>query len=218
MDLATVDHLLTTTRAVRRRMDFTRPVEPELIDECLEIAIQAPSGSNVQDWHFLVVTDDEPRRAIAGLYERAWKEIAAPRLRDLGADDPQAEAYARVISSATYLAEHINDVPAFVIPCIRRRLEGASLVAQAAGWGSILPAAWSFMLAARSRGLGTVWTTIHLYHEREAASALGVPDDVSQVALIPVAYFTYFTGEDFKPAPRLPLAEVRSRNRWGQAS
>ncbi len=139
MDLATVDHLLTTTRAVRRRMDFTRPVEPELIDECLEIAIQAPSGSNVQDWHFLVVTDDEPRRAIAGLYERAWKEIAAPRLRDLGADDPQAEAYARVISSATYLAEHIHDVPAFVIPCIRRRFEGASLVAQASAWGSILP-------------------------------------------------------------------------------
>ena len=212
MDLATVDQLLTTTRAVRRRMDFARPVAPELIDECLEIALQAPSASNAQDWHFLVVTDEEPRRALADLYARAWQERVAPHV---GAGGTRSEAYPRVFASAGYLAERIHDVPAFVIPCIRRRLEGAPLVAQASAWGSILPAAWSFMLAARSRGLGPVWTTIHLFHEQEAAAALGVPDDVSQVALIPVAYFT---GDDFQPAPRLPLAEVRSRNRWGRQS
>ena len=209
------DELLTTTRAVRRRLDFTRPVERAVIEECLTIAQQAPTGSNRQRWHFVVVTDPAKRAALAELYRRAWDvyltmPTAAPNLRF---DDPGRDAVQqRVASSAQYLADHLQDVPVHVIPCITGRTDGQPVRGQAGAWGSILPATWSFMLAARARGLGTAWTTLHLMFEEEAAKLLGIPyAEFMQAALIPVAYTK---GTDFKPAPREPLDRVVHWDAW----
>ena len=187
------DEVLTTTRAVRRRLDFGRPVEPELIRECLEVALQAPTGGNNQDWHFVVVTDPETRRALgdvfrtgAAAYAQLPKRTRPPR-RTLTDDEKAARG--RVMASAGYLFEHLQDVPVLVVACIDGRFDGAPLVEQATVFGSILPAVWSFMLAARARGLGTSWTTVHTAAEAEAAAILGIPyDEVTQVALIPVAH------------------------------
>jgi nitroreductase len=209
LDLASVDHVLTTTRSVRRRLDLARPVEPEVIEECLRIAIQAPTGGNSQGWRWIVVTDTELRRQLAELY----REIATPYLAaNLGADEVP-DAQQRVIDSATYLSDVLHEVPVFVIPCLYGDLEGAPAWAAAGAYGSIIPAVWSFQLALRSRGLGSVFTTLHLPKAAEAAELLGIPEGVTQTALIPVAYFT---GEDFKPAARRPVEEITYWNGWKQ--
>ena len=212
MDLATVDHLLTTTRAVRKRLDLERPVEPEVLERCIEIALQAPSGSNRQGWHFVVVTDPAKRRALADLYRRSFRAYAAssqPQPPPAPAeDDPRIAQAPRVRASATYLSERMHEVPVLVIPCIEGRAEHAGVSAQAALYGSILPATWSLMLALRARGLGTAWTTLHLVYEREAAAILDIPDSVTQVALIPVAYFRG-TGFPARQAPaRRPTGPI----------
>ena len=214
MDLATVDHLLSTTRSVRKRLDLARPVERAVLEECLQLALQAPSGSNRQGWHFLLVTDPAKRATIAGYYRQAFKQY-------LGAVQPEAleplrataEAGkgSRVLKSASYLSRHLHEVPVHVIPCIEGRVESAGVMAQASLYGSILPATWSLMLALRSRGLGSVWTTLHLAYETEIAALLGIPPTITQAALLPVAYFT---GDDFKPAQRKPLDEVTHWDGW----
>jgi nitroreductase len=198
----TPDELLTTTRAVRRRLDLERPVEPEVLEECLSLAQQAPTGSYRQDWHFVVVRDPALRRGLAEL----WRTGAE---RYLGAV-PEAEGMlGRVVAGVRHLAAHLHEVPVHVIPCIEAR---GNEPRGSNPWGSIIPAAWSFMLAARSRGLGTVWTTAHLAHEREAAELLGIPyDEVMQGALIPVAYTI---GTDFKPARRKPLDSMLHWDAW----
>jgi nitroreductase len=211
----TPDELLTTTRSVRRRLDLQRPVERAVIEECLAIAQQAPTGSNSQRWGFVVVTDPEQRRQLGALYRQGWQRYMRAGGGGAGADYRQpgrAETQARVRSSSTYLAEHMGDVPVLVLACVSPRTDGASIVSQAATFGSIVPATWSFMLAARERGLGTVYTTLHLFHEREAAELLGIPyEEVMQTALIPVAYTQ---GTDFQPARREPLATMVHWNRW----
>lgn len=197
------DEVLNTTRAVRRRLDLDRPVDPAVIDECLQLALQAPSGSNSQRWQFVVLTDPEVRRPIAELYRRG----AGPYLEQRRASGGTTQQR-RVHDSASHLYDVIDRVPALVIPCLQGRPSGDN---QAGFFGSIMPAAWSFCLALRSRGLGSVWTTLHLAYEREAAELLGIPGDVTQAALLPVAYTV---GTDFKPAARKPLDEVRSWNGW----
>ena len=215
LDLATVDHLLCSTRSVRKRLDFTRPVAPALIERCIEIALQAPTGSNAQSWSFLVVTDPALRRGLGDLYRKAFTlYIETPSLRPTyESSDPRAEQLPRVIDSATYLAHHLHEAPVHVIPCIEGRVEQAGVLAQASLYGSILPAAWSFMLAARARGLGAAWTTLHLLYERDAARLLGIPENVTQAALLPVAHFT---GADFKPARRLPSGPLVHWDGWGR--
>lgn len=213
MDLGAVDELLTTTRSVRKRLDLGRPVPAELIERCIEIALQAPTGSNRQDWHFLVVTDADGRRALGELYKRAFDAYAVDARPALPEGDPRTRQYPRVLESARYLADHLHEVPVHVIPCIEGRVERAPVIGQASVYGSILPAAWSFMLAARARGLGSAWTTLHLAYEREAAEILGVPDSVTQAALLPVAYFT---GSGFKPARRRPARESIHWDGWGR--
>ncbi len=212
------DEVLSTTRAVRKRLDLTRPVEQQVLDECLQLALQGPSGSNSQRWHFLFVTDAEKPARIAGWYKSSFDAYAksphSPRGQHV--DDPaMARTQERVLNSAEYLAAHLHEVPVFLIPCIEGRLEvqGAGNQSMLAGaYGSILPAVWSFMLAARERGLGTCWTTLHLPHEQDTAELLGIPyDEVTQVALIPVAYTQ---GTEFKPAPRKPLDGVRHIDQW----
>jgi len=202
------DELLTTTRAVRKRLDLERPVEMGVLRECLELALQAPTGSYAQGWHFVLVTDPRLKEGLAELYRRAFTvyrdapfsghALAAQRE---GAEKRTTE---RVVDSAEYLAEHLHRVPAILIPCVEGRVTDLNgpmgQLAQASIYGSILPAVWSFMLAARSRGLGTAWTTLHLLHEEEAAGLLGIPHaDVMQTALVPVAYTR---GTDFRKAPR----------------
>jgi nitroreductase len=215
LDLATVDHLLCSTRSVRKRLDFTRPVPQALIERCIEIALQAPTGSNAQGWHFLVVTDPALRKGLAALYQKAFKlYLETPGIRPTyEASDPRAAQMPRVVDSATYLAERLHEAPVHVIPCIEGRVEQAGVLAQASVYGSILPAAWSFMLAARARGLGSAWTTLHLMYEQDAATLLGIPAGITQAALLPVAYFT---GADFKPARRLPATQHVHWERWGQ--
>jgi nitroreductase len=210
MDLATIDHVLTTTRSVRKRLDLARPVEPEVIARCLEIAVQAPSGSNRQRWHFVVITDPDLKLGIAELYRRAFASYrGTPPEPHAGARTP-ADA---ITESADYLAAHFHEVPALVLFCYEGRVEQAGVAAQASVYGSILPAAWSFMLALRARGLGAAWTTLHLRYEQEAAALLGIPDTFTQAVLFPVAYYT---GDDFKPARREPLDQVISWNGWGR--
>jgi nitroreductase len=213
----TVDELLTTTRTVRRRLDLTRPVPLSLVRECLEIALQAPSGSNRQGWEWVVVTDPDKRAAIGELYRRSVREYqASPSyVGRLHADDPvRGAVQRRVADSSEYLAEHMGEVPVHVIPCIHVGKGGPAGLPggnQAGLWGSILPAAWSYMLAARARGLGTAWTTLHLRYEAEVARILGLPPDVAQAALVPTAFHT---GDTFRPAHRRPLHEVLHLDAW----
>ncbi len=206
------DELLTTTRSVRKRLDLTRPVPEELIRDCLQVALQAPSGSNRQHWHWIVVTDAGQRRAIGEVYRRSTEQYlaSAGAAGKLFADDPaRAPVQSRVGSSVAYLAEHMSEVPVLVLPCIQTESLGEG--SQAGLWGSLLPAAWSFMVAARARELGTAWTSLHLNYENEVATILGLPDDVRQGVLIPTAYYT---GVDFRPAARQPLDEVLHWDRW----
>ena len=217
MDLATVDHLLTTTRSVRKRLDFSRPVEPEVIERCIEIALQSPTGSNQQAWQWVVVTDAAKRKVIADFYRKAFEAYAVVSMetntRRFREGDPRLEQAPRIYDSATWLAEHMHEAPVFVIPCVWGRFENAGSVVQASQYGSILPAVWSFMLALRARGLGTAWTTIHLVHEKEVSDLLGIPaEKVTQTALLPIAYFT---GDDFKPAKRLPARQLTHWDAWG---
>jgi nitroreductase len=210
------DQVLTTTRAVRKRLDLDTPVELSVLRECLDIALQAPSGSNSQGWHFVIVTDPEKKAAIAELYLKAFDDYEAgpaqPTKQHL--DDPSmAPTQERVLSSARYLADNLARVPAMLIPCCAGRpdMEGLPHGVVASIYGSILPAVWNFMLAARERGLGTCWTTLHLNYEKEVAGLLDIPDDVAQVALIPIAYTR---GTEFKPAPRKSLDKVLHTNGW----
>jgi nitroreductase len=208
------DELLTTTRSVRKRLDLHRPVPVELVRECLEVALQAPTGGNRQGWHWVVVTDPDLRRAIGDHYRQSYD--AAYRTGGARSVTPSADRAARqatqqrVQSSADYLAEHMGDVPVLVLAAIEA---AAELPAdnQAGLWGSLLPAAWSYQLAARARGLGSAWTTLHLRYEREISQLLGIPPNVRHGVLLPTAYYT---GETFKPAPREPLDRVLHLDRW----
>jgi nitroreductase len=202
-----LDEVLRTTRAVRRRLDLDRPVPREVILECLQLAIQAPTASNRQDWRWLVVTDAGKRAALAELYAATGSAYLAAAAENAADDQTR-----RVYESALALTHTLHRVPVHVIPCIEQRLDGAPTIMTASAYGSIMPATWSFLLALRARGLGSVWTTLHLAREAEAAELLGIPSGVTQVALLPVAYTI---GTDFKPARRGPVEEVTYWDSWG---
>jgi nitroreductase len=211
-----IDEVLSTTRAVRKRLDLTRPVEAEVLRECFALAVQAPTPAGMQNWHFVVVTDPSQRLALAALYRRSaqasGQEEMLQQLIANAADEKDAARLRTLADVPRYFNEHLHEVPVHVIPCIEGRPDNLSAVEQASHWAGILPATWSFMLAARSRGLGTVLTTLHLAFEREAAEVLGIPyAQVMQVGLIPVAYTI---GTSFKPAARKPLESVLHWDRW----
>ncbi len=209
MDLSATDHLLSTTRSVRRKLDLNRPVEPELIVECLRLAVQAPTGGNTQGWRWVVVTDPAKRGRLADLYRLADGGRFARRAERARESDPTTS---RVYASASWLADTLDRVPVHVIPCLLGQVDLTSNVAASSFYGSIHPAVWSFMLALRSRGLGSAWTSLHLVYEKEAAEILGIPDGVTQVGLIPVAHTLT---DDFRPASRTPAEEVTFWDEWG---
>lgn len=207
-DLAETDRLLSTTRAVRRRLDLDRPVDPEVILDCIRLAVQAPTGSNSQTWRWMVVTEDAKRTAIA----EAYNEVGKAYLESAAATEAGDEQTRRVYESALALTDVLHRVPVHVIPCIEGPVDLSSNGAAASAYGSIMPAAWSFLLALRSRGLGSVWTTLHLFQEAHVADLLGIPDTITQVALFPVAHTV---GTDFRPAARPPVEDITFWNDWG---
>jgi nitroreductase len=207
-----VDELLTTTRSVRKRLDLEKPVPREVIMECLDLALQAPTGSNAQGWQWVFVEDADKKKALADIYRvnaNAYLDLPKPKY-----DDVRGERMELVGESARYLADHFHEVPVLMIPCLEGRPDGAPAGMSASFWGSLLPAAWSFMLALRSRGLGSAWTTLHLLNdgEKQAAELLGIPfDRYSQAGLFPIAYTK---GTDFKKAKRLPAEQLTHWDSW----
>ena len=210
-DLNETDRLLSTTRSVRKRLDLERPVETDLILDCIRLAQQAPTGSNSQTWRWMVVTDPAKRAVIADAYNSVGKAYLSTAA-GATTDDPQTR---RVYESALALTDILARVPVHVIPCIQGGINLSSNGAAASAYGSIMPAAWSFLLALRARGLGSVWTTLHLFKETDVAEALGMPEDVTQVALFPVAYTV---GTEFKPAKRPPAEEITYFDTWGSSA
>lgn len=200
---------------MRRRLDLEREVPLDVVRECIEVALQAPSGSNQQGWHFVIVTDPAKRAALGEIYARAFAiyENLPFAAGNIFQDDPaRAPVQQRVMGSARYLADHMGEAPVLLVPCIEGRVDGQPAFFSASVWGSLFPAVWSFMLAARARGLGTSWTSLHLMFEEEAAGVLGIPfDSVSQGALVPVAYTA---GTDFKPGSRQPVDDVMHVDGW----
>ncbi|WP_344870927.1 nitroreductase family protein [Allokutzneria multivorans] len=199
------DEVATTTRSVRRRLDLTRPVARGVVEECLRLALHAPNGANRQDWRFLVIDAPELRAGIAEHYRAAFAAYRATLSDEV--------ARSGMTTSAQYLADRFQDVPVLVLGCARGRLtDSASAAKRSSFYGSVYPALWSFMMAARSRGLGTTLTTVHLAREREVAELLGIPfDEVTQVALIPLAHMA---NDGFHAGPRRALGEVMSWNNW----
>ena len=210
----TADEVLTTTRSVRKRLDLEKPVDRATVEEALEIALQAPTGSNRQGWHWVVIEDAAKRQAVAAVYQRNFEEYRSTPGAEYPEGDSRAERAPLVRDSAGYLSDNFHKVPMLLIPCLWGRLDNASVVGGAGAWGSLLPAVWSFMLALRERGMGSAWTTIHLMNdgEREVAEILGIPfAKVTQGGLFPIAYTI---GTEFKPAKREPLANILHWDEW----
>ena len=210
------DEVLTTTRSVRRRLNLEKEVSPEILKECLNIALQAPTGSLRQDWHFVVSTDRDQCREVGTIYQEVWTKMVTDDYLNASAsrqgEKGDQASWLNMMVSARHLAETFPEVPAIFVPCISGRLEGADAMTQAVKWGSVIQAAWSFMLAARNRGLGTCWTTVHLQREEEVADILGIPfASIQQVALSPVAHTV---GTSFKSGRRKPTAEFVHFNGW----
>jgi nitroreductase len=200
-DRAAVDLALSTTRSVRRRIDFARAVPAELLEDAIDVAVQAPTGANAEAWRFLVLTEPEPKRALAELYRRALA-----RYREMRRD-------AAAKPALNDLAERLHEIPALILVCSEGVPDPASRAQQVAFYASVLPAAWSLMVALRARGLGATWTTLHLLHEAEAAAALGIPDGVTQTVLLPIGYTR---GAVLRPAARKAAREVTYWNEWGR--
>ena len=208
----TVDEALSTTRAVRKRLDLERPVDHAILRECLQLAQQAPNGNDQEEWRFVVVTDPELRKGVAESYREGWANYEGDGHAPREMSEEEQDRFNRSMASAMYLHDHLHEVPVLVIPCVKRRTDGASIRMQSIIWSSILPASWSFMLAARERGLGTCWTVGHLYAEEKVASLLGIPyGTVQQTGLIAVAHAK---GTGFKPARRDPVESVICWDRW----
>lgn len=220
-DLSVTDELLSTTRAVRRRLDLSRSVEREVILDCIRLSQQSPTGGNHQGWHWVVVTDPAKRAALAQIYDELGSRYLVMSAGNIDPDDHQTR---RVYDSALWLKDHLAEVPVHVVPCVEGRMPESVLerlgdlapealpnAMWASFYASAFPAVWSFQLALRSRGLGSTLTTLHLFREPDVAEVLGIPDDMSQLALLPVAYTM---GTDFKLAGRPPPESITHWNGW----
>ncbi len=201
------DDLLTTTRSVRRRLDLDRPVERSVVKECLQLALQAPSGSNRQAWHWVFVDDPAIKERLGAIYLDCFTKAYGP---DVVPEMTEQER--RMWMSARYLADAFPKVPVILVACQWGRVDTGASSEQAGYWGSLLPAVWSFMLALRSRGMGSAWTTLHLNREQDAAEVLGIPfGRCAQGGMFPVAYTK---GTDFRPGPRKDAEGIVHWNQW----
>ena len=206
------DELLTTTRTVRKRLDFSRPVERSVLEECVDLAVQAPTASNRQEWHWIFVTDPDKKRQLADIYRSDEGEYIRLPIPELADGDVRLARQSAVSASADYLREHMQDAPVLLVPCHLGRVDNAPVATQAALWGSLFPAIWNFFLALRTRGLGSAWTSVHLRHERQAAQVLGLPYELyTQGGLFPIAYTQ---GTTFQPAKRRPSSEIIHWDGW----
>ena len=205
-----VDEVLTTTRAVRKRLDLDKPVSRAVLEECLELALQAPNGSNRNDWRWIIVDDPKMVAKLAQEYRAAMGLLQSgeqPSVRHPTGETPHEE---KLLESAFALADKLHQVPAILIPLMPGRPEGKGVVDQASMWSSVIQAVWSFMLALREQGMGSAWTTVALRREKEIAELLGIPcEEYTQVGMFPVAYTI---GTDFKKAWRKPVSEVLTYN------
>ncbi|GAA1530347.1 nitroreductase family protein [Dactylosporangium maewongense] len=223
-----LNHVLTTTRSVRLRLDYDRPVPLDVIGECLQLAVQAPTGGAAEDWRWVVVGDPDRKAELARLYLDAYLEyvhkplhsaegaesrIVRGRLGGVDEHGAVSARTARILGGAEHLAHHIGRAPFLVIPCATRPNPAkGGPGTHSAVYGSLYPAIWQFNLALRARGLGTVITTLHLHHAAAAAELLGIPDDALQITMLPIAYTQ---GTDFKVAARKPVSDVAFLDRWG---
>lgn len=205
----TADELLSTTRSVRHRLDLDRAVELGVVRQCLELAVQAPTGGSVESWRWLLVRSADTRARIADIYREVTAELFEHR-RATATSESSRRAYAGALA----LADVLDRVPLLVFPCVERRVAAHEPAALSAFYGSIIPAVWSFQLALRSRGLGSTFTTAHLRAAPAVAAVLGIPDTVTQIAMLPVAYTI---GTEFKPATRRPVEEVTYLDTWAAA-
>lgn len=227
LPLADFETVLTTTRSVRKRLDFDRPVPADVIEECLEIALQAPTGGHAEDWRFVMVEDANIKASLGAIYlrnfmENVWLPLeesgsahgkVAGRLGGASSDGAMSSRTARMLEGAKYLAENIGCSPWIMVAVgTRPNPEKGGPGTASAVYGSVYPAIWSFNLALRSRGLGTVITTLHLHSTDEVSALLGMPEEVIHVALLPVAYTI---GTEFKRGARKSVDEVVYRNVWG---
>lgn len=204
--------LLTTTRTVRKRLDLERPVAREIVEECLQLAFQAPNGSDQQTWGWVLVDDPDTRAKMAGIYMAALQDyVNRPRAKSSDARPPQTPKQERMTASVMHLMQHLHEVPVLLVPTFHGRCESSSVFDQASRWGSIAPGIWSFMLALRLHGMGSAWTTLHLHREAEMGELLGIPPTETQAGLFPVAYTI---GTDFKPADRSASTARIHWNRW----
>ncbi len=199
-DLPSIDHVLRTTRSVRRRIDFERAIEPEVIEACIDLAVQAPTGIRAENWRFVVVTDTQKKRAIADLYRQGGETFAKARGVELKATQREH-------------ADRLHEMPALILVCAEGRPATGPAAVQVGFYGSVLPAAWSLMLALRARGIGSTWTSLLVLHEEAVADVLGIPADVSQTVLLPIGYMKDAV---LKPAKRKPAREVTFWNAWGE--
>jgi nitroreductase len=213
-----VDQLLSTTRAVRHRMDFERSVERRVVEDCLRLAQQAPMGSNLEDWRIVCIDDHDLKQKLSDLYTDVWYEtVEGPLERGEAAtvtrlapstrpDEVSAHRQQRILKAVKYLVDHLVEVPVLVVLCSTKPLPERPVGGTASGYyGSIFPFAWSFNLALRSRGLGSVMATAIAHKATKVKEVLGLPSDWLPITLLPVAYTK---GLDFKPAARAPLSQV----------
>ncbi len=215
-NLTEVDRLLTTTRAVRKRLDLERNVPRELILDCIRISTQAPAGGNYQKWRWVIVDDPAKKVIVADAYREAYAPYIDQQKNAVSGSDSNDPTLEKIISSSDYLAEILERVPVLAIPCslgAPSDMEGALGGGLQGWWGSVLPAVWSYMLAARARGLGTAWTTLHLQYDKRVGEALEIPETVTQLACIPTAYYL---GKGFRPGKRRAVEQVTYWNTWKQ--
>jgi len=204
-DTAETDRLLSTTRSVRKRLDFDRPVPDHIIFECIDLAEQAPSGGNDASRRWIVVKDPTTKARLGDIYRRSGSFMTdvADRLDGTGHSKEQ------VFSSSAYLVDNFAKAPALVIAAIWGIHDDSG---RPGLFDSVLQAAWSFNLALRARGLGTTWTTMLNANVDDLAGILEIPEGVTTVVTFPVAYTI---GTDFRPAARRSASEITYFERWG---